>query len=419
MSTALIVAGLALIVLALLLLGEAGARVAYTVQLDRSRPPEWFVYARDLGWDRRAGFDGADDCGIARTFDSRGLVAAEAARLKAAAAGQLRVAFLGDSHTYGCCRRTEETFVGVASRLLPHVAAVNLGVNGYTSWQGYEALLKYGDAVEPDLVFISFNGNDRRFVLTPELADGPAAFRRLHASSLILGLSEASYLLQAALRASRAIGPADATATKATRILGDMSAVDVKLDRVQPRVGPQDYRENLTRMVQWAKQRGAGVVFLLLGDNPSLTAGLREGVKLLAEAKPEAAIERLAVVKDDPVTWWFSALAHLYLAKAYKRKGEHDKAQQVLVLHNAYLGVTGGYPVALDTEYHAIVREVAAEHRVAVIDAASELDKVPEVYWDFSHFDARGHEIVGRLVADAIEAAGASRAAARGRPCQA
>jgi lysophospholipase L1-like esterase len=343
-------------------------------------------------------------------------VAEEAARLKAGAERRFRVAFLGDSSTYGTCEETQDTFVGVANRLLPHVAAVNLGVNGYTSYQGYKALLKYGDVVKPDLIFISFSFNDRRFVLAPEQKDGPATFRRLHTSNLIQGFSEVSYLFRAANWVSRMIAPAPApaTATGATREVGDGSNIEVSLEGVRPRVSLEDYRENLARMVQWARQRGVTVVFLALADNPTTSAATREGVKLLAEGKLDAAIKRLDAVKGNDEERWFSAIARLHLAKAYERKGDRDRAKAALVLDNAFSGVTGGFPVVLDTDYLAVMREVAVKHGIAVVDAAGELSKVPEVYWDFCHFNEDGHEIVGRLVAEAIEAARAKRTAGKG-----
>jgi lysophospholipase L1-like esterase len=400
----------ALIVVALLLVWEGTARIAYTVYLERTKPPDWFVYSPDLGWDRRANFDGPDDCGVDRIFDSRGLVSVEGARLQPKRGEQFRALFLGDSNTYGTCRETDETFVGVANRLLPHVASVNLGVNGYTSHQGYKALLEYGKIVDPDIVFISFNFNDRRFVLRPEQADSDAAFRQLHSSNLIRNLTEVSYLFWTVGYVSSKL---DFASPRATRMVGAMSAANVRLDQVRPRVDPRGYRENLTKMVQWARQHGAAVAFILLGDNPNLTMQLREGLKSLDEGDLDRAIATLDEAKDDHDDRWFSALARLYLSKAYKQKGLPDKAREALFMDNAVAGVTGGYPVILDTEYHRIVREIAAEHGIAIVDAAGELNKTPEVYWDFCHFDQRGHEIVGRLVADAIEAARTSLAAAK------
>jgi lysophospholipase L1-like esterase len=400
----------ALIVAALLLLWEGTARIAFTVHLHWAKQPEWFVYSRSLGWDRRADFQGRDDCGVDRSFDSRGLVSVEAERLRPKDSGQFRALFLGDSNTYGSCRETDETFVGVVNRLLPHVAAVNLGVNGYTSYQGYRALLEHGELVDPDIVFISFNFNDRRFVLRPEQADSDAAFGRLYSSNLIRSLTEVSYLFWTVSYVSSKLNLAKPAAT---RMIGDMAAANVRLDQVRPRVDPRGYRENLTMMVEWARRRRAAVAFILMGDNPNLTSQLRHGLRSLDEGNLDQAIAELDEAKDDHDDRWFSALARLYLSKAYEQKGQPDKAREVLLMDNAVAGTTGGYPVVLDTEYHKIVHEVAAEHGIPVVDAVRELNKTPDVYWDFCHFDERGHEIVGRLVAGAIEAARAGAAAAR------
>lgn len=398
----------ALIVVAVLLFWEGTARIAYTFHLDHSKKAEWFVYSAELGWDRRAAFDGKDDCGADRTFDARGLVANEAARLGPKRAGQFRAIFLGDSNTYGSCRETDETFVGVANRLAPHITSVNLGVNGYTSYQGYRALLKYGKLVDPDIVVISFNFNDRRFVLNAEQADGEANFRRLHRSNQIQSLTETSYLFWTVNYVAKKLRTDGSSAPK---MVGAMSAANVRLDQVRPRVDAKGYRENLTNMVQWAKQHGSAVAFILLGDSPNLTMGLRDGLKSLDEGNIDDAIAGLEAAKDDADDHWFSALARMYLAKAYEQKGLKEKAREVLFMNSAIAGITGGYPVVLETDYHRIMREIAAEHGIPIVEAARELNKTPDVYWDFCHFDERGHETVGRLVAEALEAARLKRTA--------
>jgi hypothetical protein len=158
-------------------------------------------------------------------------------------------------------------------------------------------------------------------------------------------------------------------------------------------------------MVQWAKQRGIAVAFIALGDNPEQTRSLREGIRYLSEKNHELAIKYLTLAKDDEGSHWFSALARLYLAKACEEAGLDGNSQQVLSLKNVMAGVHGGYPIVLDTEYAAIVKEVADGHGVQVIDAVGELNKNADVYFDFTHFDETGHEIVAGLIANAIQAA--------------
>jgi lysophospholipase L1-like esterase len=387
----------ALITVALLLLAEGLARIAYTVHLGWAKETEWYVYAADVGWDRRPNFSDVDDCNEDRTFDEQALVSSDGARLKNEREGQFRALFLGDSGTYGYCVPTKETFVETVNRLLPEAAAVNLGVSGYTSYQGYKSLLRYGPLIDPDMIFISFSFNDRRLVLQPELADSDAAFQRLYSASRMQRLSDISYLFGAAKLVSGWLRPAEPGAS------GFVS--EVRLDRVRPRVDGQAYRENLTKMVQWAKQRGIAVAFIVLGDNPEQTRSLREGIRYLSEKNDELAIKHLTLAKDDDEGDWFSALARLHLAKAYEEAGLDGNAQQVLSLKNVMAGVHGGYPIVLDTEYNAIVKEVADQQGVQVIDAVGELNKNADVYFDFTHFDETGHEIVSRLVANAIEAA--------------
>lgn len=385
----------ALITVALLLLVEGLARIVFTVHLGLTKETEWYANAADLGWDRRPNFSGVDDCNEDRAFDEQGLVSIDAERLKKKREGQFRALFLGDSNTYGYCVSTEDTFVETAGRLVSQVAAINLGVSGYTSLQGYKSLLKYGPLVDPDIILISFSFNDRRLVLQPELADSDAAYQRIYSASRLQHLSDISYLFGAAKLVAGWLWPADPGAS------GFMS--QVRLDKLRPRVDAQGYRDNLTKMVQWAKQRGIAVALILFGDNPEQTRSLREGIRYLSEKNHELAIKHLTLAKDDGGAHWFSALARLYLAKAYEEANLTAKAQQLQSLENVTAGVHGGYPIALDTEYNAIAKEVADQHGVQVIDAVSELNKNADVYFDFNHFDEAGHEIVGRLVARAIE----------------
>jgi hypothetical protein len=179
---------------------------------------------------------------------------------------------------------------------------------------------------------------------------------------------------------------------------------DVQLDKARPRVSPQGYRENLTQMAQWAERRGIPIVFILLHDSPHETFLLQQGLEYLASKDYDRAIEHLERAKDRPHSW-FVGLARLYLSQAYAENGRPDDARRVLALKDALVSVHGGYPIRLDSDYNAIMRDVAKTFGAQVIDAAAELDKMPYAYFDFCHFDRQGHALVGRLVANAIVAA--------------
>jgi lysophospholipase L1-like esterase len=406
MRLALIIFFQALIVLGAFLFAEGASRVAYTIKSDPRRQ-SWFTYEADVGWDRRSNFTGLDDCGNPRTFDDRGLVAADATRLRSLTT-KFRALFLGDSNTYGICLNTSQTFVEIANKLVPQAVSVNLGVPGYTSYQGFKSLLKYGDLLEPKIIFVSFNFNDRRYVVQEAQIDNDATFRRLYDSRFVRYLAESSYLWRFAAFLSRRLMSADLGTAESGK-LGE-----VQVDRLRPRVDPQSYRMNLTKIALWARQHGVPAVFILLHDNPNETYSLRQGIKYLDEKNYELAIKYLQFAIDRPKSS-FSALARLYLSRAYTGIGMKNEAQEVLSFKNALVTVRGGDPVALDSEYNNIMRDVAEQFGDEVIDAGSELDKTPSVYFDFCHFDAQGQAIVGKLVADAIKSAGVNTVAAMGR----
>jgi lysophospholipase L1-like esterase len=381
-----------LITLLLLASLEAAARLAFTVYSGPlyagTKPPDaWFIPSSDIGWDRRPNFNGLDECEVRRTFDSRGLVSVDAARLQNGGSQNLRVVFLGDSNTYGHCLTTETTFVEVAAILLPKFDLINLGVLGYTSYQGYRQLLKHGDLIRPDLIFISFNFNDRRYVTGNNDIDSDAAFKTMVVKTRTFQVLEYSYLYRVVRALARRSSP-------------DPAPTLLRVDTLKPRVDPQSYRSNLIRMIEWARNRGSIPIFILLGDNPGETALLRRGVARLEAKDYESAIKDLTLIVNRSKAQ-FAPLARLYLSIAYREIGRMEVAEQALLIEPRYSN-HGGVPIFLDSDYNKIMRDVAQEYDVTLIDAKSKLEEAPRVFFDPVHFDAEGHEIVGRLIAGVL-----------------
>jgi hypothetical protein len=150
-------------------------------------------------------------------------------------------------------------------------------------------------------------------------------------------------------------------------------------------------------MVEWARQHGSAPYFILLGDNPGQTELLRRGIALLERKDYEAAIHDLTLITSYSRSF-LEALARQYLSIAYRETGRIDQAEQVLLIEPRL----GGTPVLQDSDYHKIMRDVAQEYDVPLVDAKSKLDESPRVFFDFDHFDAQGHEMVGKLVADVL-----------------
>ena len=169
--------GLIVAVMVLLIM-EAVPRVAKTVHYDLHREKviaeeQWFVFSPTLGWERRPGYSGLAGY-YHRDFDREGYFVVDAKQV--ADMAKKRVIFIGDSHTFGYGVPTESSFVEVVEKLLTDVNAINLGVIGYTSYQGRVCLDKYLLLLKPDLVVASFNYNDRRYVLPPDMIDSAAKF---------------------------------------------------------------------------------------------------------------------------------------------------------------------------------------------------------------------------------------------------
>jgi hypothetical protein len=103
-----------------------------------------------MGWEKRPGFKGKSDDNVDREFDAQGFL--EVDSKKAAARAPNTVLFIGDSNTFGYEVPTAASFAEVTERLLPGVKTMNLGIIGYTSYQGRKTLEKYLSEIRPAAV---------------------------------------------------------------------------------------------------------------------------------------------------------------------------------------------------------------------------------------------------------------------------
>jgi lysophospholipase L1-like esterase len=100
----------------------------------------------------------------------------------------------------------------------------------------------------------------------------------------------------------------------------------------------------------------------------------------------------------------FSLLAKKYLAQVYERTERLAEARDALrVRKNVAAPMHGGLPIYLDTEYQSIMREVAIEYGIKLVEASQELDKDPSVYLDNCHPNEVGHAIIARLLYEAVK----------------
>jgi lysophospholipase L1-like esterase len=366
---------------------EGVARIAQTLYDDFVEPGDWYVYSTDLGWGPRPGFSGRV-YEESRELDSEGFFSVDSAQITAA--GRPRVVTLGDSTTFGYGVEVHETFAERLDDALPGVDVINLSVPGYTSYQGYKLLLEHVDRLAPFAVVVSFGFNDRRYVIAEEHVDSDARLGRIGARGLETKLEGiyAFRLMRYALK-------------KAGVVRSGGGRRELSADELLPRVDPKSYRENLTRIVELARDRGARVVFLLLQDNPIDTRPLRSGVELLEQGDRPAAIELLSLAVDLDNS--FSVLARKHLSAAYRQLNDDERAAEVATFSGDLpVSVHGATPIALDAEYNEIMQQVAAERDVALVDARAMLGGEPAAYQDACHITSYGHRKVAELLHEGI-----------------
>ena len=357
---------------------EVAARLAYTFTVTDTSA-DWFALDRDVGWIRRPDFEGPGEGGSPRRFDGKGLLATDARQI--VESDRPRVVFVGDSITYGYGVETPLTFVERLDAALPAIDAINLGVPGYTSIQGYETVVRDAIPLEPVLIVFGFNYNDRRYVLRAANVDGPPRFSRQYLAHKLRHV-----FLYRGLR----------------RVLMDWTAPSaaLRLDHMPSRVEPDRYRLVLEKVAALTKTHHVDLLFLMFGDNPARTHDLDRGMARLRSGDLDAAIQDLqsAVFRDDD----FSDIARLHLAAAYRKAGRAGDADAVLALARPVVSLHGGRPLYTDALYHDIMRGVAHRLDVPLMDATESLDPDPSQYLDSVHLSTNGHDAVAGLLTHRI-----------------
>jgi lysophospholipase L1-like esterase len=178
------------------------------------------------------------------------------------------------------------------------------------------------------------------------------------------------------------------------------TAQAIHIDRLRPRVDENDYRTNLIDMVNQARRAGVPLIFVVLGDNPLQAGFLNKGIEELHAGNADAAIDYFGIIAQSGS--WFADLARAYLAKAYDARNDPEAAARIRLSSDRKESIQGGRPIRLDTTYNEIMREVARENHVRLVEAAAVIDQDPYVYIDHCHFNELGHRKVAELLAPQV-----------------
>ena len=377
-----------LVYLCVFLFLEGTARIGYKIFINPPKDETWFAYSPDLMWELKPNFIG--NVGHAkRKFDSQGFLSVDTLQRNDS---KKKVIFIGDSNTFGLHVSAESTFVEILDSLLPEISMINLGVPGYTSYQGCQMLIKHGLKLNPDILVVSFNFNDRRYVINSEYTDNAITFQQEYERQL--RMRKIKFLENIYLYRSMRFLFRKAGIIKSYQF----NINEVKINNFYPRVTPENYRKNLVRITELAKDKNIHVIFMLLKDNPIQTEHLTKGIKYLNNSQYDQAIENLKLAIRHPN--WFSDLARKYLAIAYEKQGLLEESEKILTT-TAVISLHGAYPIYLDTEYNQIMMQVAENDNVKIIDAGRVLDQ-NNSYVDFCHPDIKGHQKIAHLLYDSL-----------------
>jgi lysophospholipase L1-like esterase len=302
-----------------------------------------------------------------------------------------RIVAIGDSTTYGFGVRPGSAWPEVLDRALPGATVANMSTPGYSSFQGYRTLVKYGEQLRPAAIIASFSYNDRGYVYNRNV-DSAEKFTRFYEEYHKIGRYtwlDHIYTARVLRSAMRRLG-----------VIRPEPAVHIDVRELQARVPPESYRENLRKIAEYGRARNIPVIFILLKDNPHHTSQITDGIAYLERGEQQQAIRAFTIGLSDQVS---ETLARKYLALAYEAAGEKDKAAEAGHVQALRETVGGFQPIYLDSDYHKIMIEVGRELGVAVVDARPILDEDNDVFIDMSHPDERGHERIAALLLDALK----------------
>jgi lysophospholipase L1-like esterase len=205
---------------------------------------------------------------------------------KEKAPGEIRIFAVGDSNTIGWLPGGMDNMGGanwpeslqrlLAARGQKQIRVVNAGVWGYSSFQGI-AQFRHVLAYRPDVVLVSFGGNDPHPVALPDSQFNTALFRSPLFRLRLVQLGRSAW--------DRIAGNGNAPAATSFR------------------VGLEEYRENLASMIRLCRDSGAECILLtrpFIGDSTDPLCWM--------SMPPSTLRQRSRLARRKTCRWWISTL---------------------------------------------------------------------------------------------------------------
>jgi len=323
---------------------------------------------------------------------------------------EFRILCLGDSRTFGFgINNYSDTLTGKLQELVEeqglsnsHFRVFNLGVLGYTSFQGKKLLETVGFTLDPDLVICWFGYNDSMFFHITDEEAGHRGNFVLKANALINELYTYQLL-------QKTIKP----------ILRSSSAPIQVDQRIVRRVSPEEYKKNLLHIVKECKKHRVPVVLMNSPIRPEIPMVMNP--KLIRYSDESGCqFEKLQLQYDLEGFWMMEAtefpgneksldlllekypdlpILHYYKSLILEKRGDFQNAEAESKLASD-----------LDTErtvmgeYNQATGEIAGNQGVELIDLISAFDGVEEgtLFLDESHPNLTGHTLIASEILDIL-----------------
>jgi|GEM_PF-1852354 len=178
--------------------------------------------------------------------------------------GVYRIICLGDSVTAGFGVSDQGAYPAQLEAMLKRIypdcqmEVINLGVTGYSSFQGRNLFLKLGEKLKPDLVIIGFGPNDRLPALNSDQEHYQIGTWRKNSLDLFLSRLQLYKLVKAGVIYLK------------RRSQGLSLNPKTYVPRLKRKVSESEYQENLTAIKNRCEELGCEMVILNV-DFPSLS----------------------------------------------------------------------------------------------------------------------------------------------------
>jgi|GEM_PF-7002445 lysophospholipase L1-like esterase len=298
-----------------------------------------------------------------------------------------RIFCLGDSSTFGYRASYEECYPGRLQTMLPEFEVINGGTFGYSSFQGLKQFVELAPQIQPDIVTLAFNTNDRRYVVRPDLIDCDQTFAFLYRQ----------YSLHVFLIRSRFY-----------QVLMHENMLNrlrkhPPVTTLLPRVNTRDYQKNLETIIQTCRRQHIQVILIGIGDHPEMFRLVEEGALALARGEWETAIELFQSVRDDLFSVDAKVIATALQAITLQAMGRFDEADAMQFDYPTYYHFPGVNPIRTTHSYFRALRMLGEQYALPVVFYRELIHDDPDFYIDTCHPSIAGYELIAETLKTIIQ----------------